>query len=327
MKILRGGDMQLPEPCVLAIGKFESIHLGHRALIAEMLRAAVCENLPAALLVFTPHPYRVLFDPGYKPLLTDRERQHIVGNLGVDYLLEYPFTPEFAAMPPECFCQKIFNELRAQVVVVGQGYRFGYNRTGTVDTLRQLAQPAGAQIHVVPLHAKASQDTHKTSTSAIRSLLTEGKLAEAEALLGYPFFIMGHVTPGRQLGRTIGFPTINLYPPEDKFLPENGVYATRTTLGGQTYKSITNIGLNPTVTGENSGLPVETDTMHTVHQICLNNAQKAAETHIFGYSGDAYGMSAKVEFLRFIRPEQRFDSLDALKAQIDNDCRVLKNAP
>jgi len=273
----------MPVPCVLAVGKFECFHLGHRALVSEIMQlvsGGIETQLASALVMFEPHPYRVLVDGGYKPLFTGYEREYLAGGLGVDYLLEYQFSRDFAALKPEEFCRRIFEELRARVVVVGAGYRFGNKRAGTVDTLRQMAKRYGAQVHVVGHHGAGVGEV-KTSTSTIRELLGAGKLAEAETLLGYPFFLMGCVTPGRRLGRTLGFPTINLYPPAEKFLPADGAYASRVVLGGQCYNGVTNVGLRPTVEGA--------------------GAVRSVETHLFDYEGgELYGEHVRVEFLRFI---------------------------
>jgi len=294
----------MPVPCVLAVGKFESIHIGHRALISEMKRLAHDSQQPGlacALVVFVPHPYTVLFDPEYRPLFTGSEREHLVQGLGVDYLLEYPFDRDFAMLSPEDFSHMLFKELQTQVVVVGAGYRFGHKRVGTVDTLRQIAGLYGAEVHVVAPRA-LKDDAPKISTSIIRELLSANMLPEAEDLLGYPFFISGEVTPGRQLGRTIGFPTINMYPPAEKFLLSDGVYVTSTIIGTCRYKSITNIGLRPTIES--------------------SEVSRSVETHLLDYEGsDLYGKQVRVEFLRFIRPEKRFDSLGELKTQILEDCR------
>jgi len=293
------------KPCVLAVGKFESIHLGHRALVDQMMRLAQ-PGLASALVVFEPHPYRVLFDPEYKPLFTRKEREYLERGLGVDYLLEYPFDRDFAALSPGTFCVRLYDDLQAKIIVVGEGYRFGHKRKGKVGTLRRMARHYKAQVHVISPHGRPQEgmpnhgDLNKTSTSTIRTLLSENKLQEAESLLGYPFFVMGEVTPGRQLGRTIGFPTINLYPSNEKFLLADGVYATRTIIGANCYKGITNIGLRPTV---------ETA-----------DVSRSVETHLLDFEGgDLYGKQVRVEFLRFIRPEQKFESLDALKAQIAKD--------
>ena len=331
MITLRGKDLRLPGPSVLAVGKFECIHLGHRALIDEVVRLAQrgtalgSSALISAMIVFEPHPYRVLVDPKYKPLFTGPEREFLARRLDIDYLLEYPFDREFAAMPPADFCRLLFEDLQGRIIVVGEGYRFGHKREGTIDTLRQIARKYGAQVHVVaprkgdmntrindimPFsdlgageHISHLHNMSKISTSTIHGLLSQNKLTEAESLLGYPFFISGTVAPGRQLGRTIGFPTANLYPQEDKFLLTDGVYATRTILDGNRYKSITNIGVRPTI---------ET-----------TDAPRSVETHLLGYTGvELYGKHIYVEFLSFIRPERRFESLEALKAQILADCKT-----
>jgi len=300
-------------------------------LIANMAQLAKSAGLASALVVFTPHPYRVLSDPGYKPLLTNCERAHMVEGL-VDYLLEYPFDTDFAALSPSEFCRKIFEDLQAKMVIVGEeGYRFGRNRMGTVDFLKQIARNYDAEVHVAtPLTTMdkspsamagmrfasanhkwghSTQGTplaeDKTSTQAIRNLLSENKFLEACSLLGYPFFVMGKVTPGQQLGRTIGFPTVNLYPEENKFLPQDGVYGTHIIIDSHIYKGITNVGKRPTV--ENQKAP------------------RSVETHLLDFNGgELYCKHIRVEFLHFIRPERRFESLDALKAQITKDMLLNK---
>lgn len=308
MITLKGKNIRMPKPCVLAVGKFECIHLGHKALISEMERLAhgnmSNSSLASALVMFEPHPYRVLSDPEYKPLFTGCEREYVARKLGIDYLLKYPFDQDFAVLSPEDFCRMLFENLQARVVVVGEGYRFGYKRAGTVETLRQIAGVYNAQVHVVTHHrapqevaASAYNGSSKTSTSSIRALLSANRLPEAEDLLGYPFFIMGEVVPGRQIGRSIGFPTINLHPQEDKFLPSDGVYATRAIITNtegergkmkQSYYGITNVGLRPTVE--------------------INNAPRIVETHLLDYeNGELYGRQVRVEFLRFIRPERKFE--------------------
>lgn len=303
LKGIRGKNIHMPVPCVLAVGKFESIHLGHRALINEMVRLAKGAGLASAVVVFKPHPSRVLYDSAYKLLLTDCERAHLVAGLGVDYLLEYPFDESFAAISPFQFCRMLYEDLQGRYIIVGEGYRFGHKRAGTADTLRQTAMTYGAQVYeVAPVGV-----TDKTSTSVIRGLLSENKLAEAEHLLGYSFFIMGEVTPGQRLGRTIGFPTLNIYPSDEKFLLTDGVYASRTLLDGREYMGITNIGLRPTVSGVDAPRSVET---HLLDYTCVGGEE-------------LYGKHIRTHFLRFIRPEQRFDSIDALKSQIHKDCNSI----
>ena len=299
MITIRGGEIRLPEPCVLAVGKFESIHLGHRALIANMIRLAngTGQNkLATALVVFEPHPYRVLFDTGYKPLLTSREREHLVKDLGVDYLLEYPFNRDFAALSAEDFCHKLFNELQARIVVVGEGYRFGNKRAGTVDTLQQTARLFDAQVHVVTPQRLGKDNgtvllstggnnkpfqiedrrTVPLSSSAIRALLSANKLAEAEKLLGYPFFVMTKAVPTGQSGYIANPQTISLCIAKDKFLPDDGVYTTRTIVDGRSFQGITTLGSKPLAGG---------DDIRTV------------ETHLRDFDGsELYGKYVRTEF-------------------------------
>jgi len=297
--LLQGNNIKIPEPCVLAMGKFECIHLGHQALINKMKDLAYKHSLATALVMFEPHPYKVLVDLEYKPLFTREERAYLTSRIDIDYVLEYPFDEAFAALSPKSFCRKIRDDLQAQIVVVGEGYRFGNKRTGTTSTIRQ----EGIQVYEIP-HV-GDINNNKNSTSTIRMLLSKNDLLKAKNLLGYPFFIMGTVTPGQQLGRTIGIPTINIYPTEDKFLPKDGVYATHTHIDGNIYKGVTNIGIRP-----------------TVDKI---DAKRSVETFLFDYpGGDLYGKHCRTQVLAFIRPEQRFDSLNALQAQIKKDCIAAK---
>ncbi|MCL2604740.1 MAG: riboflavin biosynthesis protein RibF [Defluviitaleaceae bacterium] len=306
MKILSGRE--LPEPCVLAVGKFESIHRGHQALIDQVTRTAKDSGIASAVVAFTPHPYRVLGDGGYKPLFTHNERAFLLERSGVDYLLEYPFDEALISTDPTAFGSILFERLHAHTIIVGEGYRFGHKREGTVQTLIRLAEHYGRNVGLFKAYTDAMEDL-PVSTSSIRALL-DGKnndnkpqLEGAAALLGFPFFTMGTVTPGRRLGRELGFPTLNLYPPTDKYLPRFGVYATRTIMESRVFDGITNIGLRPTVNND--------ETVPTV------------ETHLFDFNEDAYGREIRVEFLRFVREERRFDSLDELKNQICTDAQNL----
>jgi len=289
-----------PTDCVLTIGKFESIHLGHRALLAEVIRQAKALGLKSAAMVFEPHPYIFLNDARYKPLFTEDERNHLLADAGLDYVFYFPFDEKFAALPPKDFCKKIFDERNAKLVVVGENYRFGKGRVGDVELLQKEAAAYGAAVQVFALQVSDALNSVKISTSGIRQFIAEGKLAEANCQLGFPFFIMGTVAKRKQLGRTIGFPTLNMYPPDEKYLPPDGVYATNSIIGGVNYRSITNIGLRPTVDN--------------------TSAVRSVETHLFGYAGkDLYDEYVKIELLEFIRPERRFGSLEELKARIAED--------
>jgi len=264
-----------------------------------MVRVAEEAGLASALVMFDPHPYQVLADFGYKPLFTSREREYLAGELGaVDYLLEYPFDRDFAAISPEGFCRMLFEDLQARAVVVGAGYRFGHKRVGTVETLRQMAAAYGAEIHVVEPHGYADGGV-KTSTSTVRELLHANQLAEAESLLGYPFFVMGEAVPGEgeampggQVGRNAGPLALSLQPPAEKFLPADGVYATRTTIypAGNELLSLR----------ENRDVRCYYSVAKVSRPAGENkDAPRLVETHLLDYNGgEVYGRHVRVEFLR-----------------------------
>jgi len=288
--------------CVLTIGKFEGIHLGHISLLAEVKQQASLLNLASAVMVFEPHPYIFLKDANYKPLFTKIERDCLLANTGLSHIFYRQFDKNFASLPPKDFCRILFVECRAKLVIVGENYRFGKNRIGDIEFLRNEASSYGAMVKAVALH-KLDNIIEKPlpiSTSNIRKLLREGNLTEANNQLGFPFFIMGIVAKGKQLGRSLGFPTLNMYPSEHKFLPPNGVYKTQTKINNTTFRSITNVGLCPTI-----------DTTSSMHSV---------ETHLLDYEGnELYGNQIKVELLEFIRTERQFNSRDELKSQITLD--------
>ena len=225
---------------VLAIGKFEGLHLGHRALLKEA----------SAAMVFTPHPYKVLIDKSYKVLLTEHERNYMFEQIGIKSVISVPFDEAFAKLSPEAFCEMIFRDYKH--VIVGENYRFGNGRAGDVAFMQAQATKYNAKVQIMPIKSSIS-------SSGIRTLISAGNIEEANNLLGYPFFIMGEIAKG--------FPTLNIYPPEDKFLPPDGVYATITHVNNTAYASITNIGL------------------------------RSVETHLLDYANteELYGTEIKVE--------------------------------
>lgn len=286
-----------PTPCVLTIGKFEGIHLGHQALLAEVTRKAAAIGIASAAMVFDPHPRVLLQSLNYSPLFTSEEHDHILQTTGLNYLITYPFTKALAKMPPQDFCKVIFETYKAKLVIVGENYNFGRDRTGDIALLRQEAAKYGAAVQIAPM---AIAGASKISTSRIRGLLAESKIKEAQAQLGFHFFIMGTVSAGKKLGRTLGFPTLNIYPPQEKFLPPSGVYSTKVTFNETSYRGITNIGLRPTVNSTSN--------------------IKSIETNLPDYCGGSlYGTHIKVELLDFIRPERKFYSVEELRIQIAKD--------
>jgi len=278
----------------ITIGKFEALHLGHAHLINTTIEYANKNGLASAVMSFTnPHPAQVLFAPEYKPLLTLKEQAYLLENR-VDLWIPYSFSKSLAQMEAKEFCEMLQDKYSCDTLVVGENFRFGHNRQGTAESL----QAFGMNVVVVP-HLQFENE--KVSTSQIREYLLDGKLDEANKLLGYHFPIIGTVAEGRKLGRTIGFPTANINLAEDKLLPPNGVYASKIKIQGIEKLGITNIGINPTVTTE---------------------GVRKAESYIFDFDEDIYGEELVVQLCHFIRPEQSFSGIDELKTQISIDVQI-----
>ncbi|MEE2690606.1 MAG: bifunctional riboflavin kinase/FAD synthetase [Pseudomonadota bacterium] len=283
---------------VAAIGNFDGVHRGHRFLIAETAKIARAEMAPVGVVVFDPHPRR-FFQPDAPPfLLTMPERRDaLLKEAGVDIVHSVRFDAALAAMTPEAFVRDVLKaRLGLSGVVAGSEFRFGKGRSGDAAGLKRLCEAEGVSAHLVEPLADASH-TEKIGSSAIRAALQNGAVREAAQMLGHPWTVGGLVEKGRELGRTIGFPTANLTLGE-LVEPRKGVYAVRATTGGKTYGAVANFGRRPTV----------------------GDSPPLLETYLFDFSGDLYGARLDVAFADFIRDEKKFDGLDTLKAQIAKDC-------
>ena len=300
---------QLTRPTVLTIGNFDGIHRGHQALLGELQRVAAQLDAASAMLTFDPHPFAVLRpDQPHLLLTTPMERLRLIQLLGIDLGIIQPFTRELAALEPAEFMELLVTRLNMRAMVVGPDFALGRNRSGNLTVLDALGTTLGYSIHVVEQVAWEQQPVR---SSAIRTLLNEGDVEAAAALLGRPYHATGVVIQGDQRGRQIGIPTANLQLPADKLWPADGVYATRTYLheyrNGQTgelavFNSVTNLGVRPTVGG-------------TEHRF---------ETHLLdfpqpGESDNLYGQTVTVEFVARLRGEQRLNGLAELVAQIHAD--------
>lgn len=288
MKIIKHTtEFQTAEETAVSLGKFDGLHQGHRLLIDRILDKKQ-EGL--ASLIFT-------FDFGERPALTlPEERRELLRRRQLDYLVECPFVPALAHMEPEDFVTKILKErLHAKYLAVGTDFRFGYQRRGDYRLLQQMSSSCGFQVEVVE---KACWKGREISSTYIREELKLGHMEQVNQLLGYAYSVTGEVLHGRQIGRTLGMPTTNVLPKEQKLLPPNGVYATRTLIAGEVFEGITNIGYKPTVGGE---------------------TRKGVETYLFDLDRNLYGEIIQVQFYGYERPERRFPSLEALKAQIESD--------
>ena len=270
----------------VTLGKFDGLHRGHQELISRIQRFADQEK--AESVVFA-------FDMGKEALMTGEEKKAYLEGC-VDTLIICPFTEAIREMEAEEFIEKILIEqLHAAYIAVGTDFHFGYQRRGDHAMLQKLAPKYGYTVEVVEKEQSHGRDI---SSTYIREALHDGNVKLANELLGYRYYVSGIVLHGRQIGRTIGMPTTNLLPPQEKLLPKDGVYLTRTFVKEDEYYGITNVGYKPTVGGE---------------------TRRGVETYLFDFDGDLYGQDLMVEFIEFRRPEQKFQSLDELKAHILSD--------
>lgn len=288
-------NIQLAEDSVVILGNFDGIHLGHQELFKVAQKAAKVKNMKTVLFSFYPHPTWVLGNNPKPLLMTREEKKDRIEKLGIDIYVEYPFSIEFGKKSAEEFVTKVLLErLNCKAVIVGNNYFFGRNQEGDVAFLEELAGEYGFEVFAVD---EIREEETIVSSTLIRDLIQKGNIDLANKLIGQPYMIKGTVVKGKQLGRTLGFPTINLMPDVIKVLPPNGVYISRTHILGETYHSLTNIGNNPTVNGK----------------------EKIIETFIFDFSQDVYGETAIVEILRHVRAEAKFASLVELTNQMNKD--------
>lgn len=285
---------QAAGPLHLALGVFDGVHLGHQEVISRAVTAAAREGGEAGVLTFDPYPIRVLApEKAPRRLLASLDHKaDILARIGVDFLLAVPFDLTRAAQAAEDFVREIA-AVGVKTVAVGEDWRFGKGRGGDVALLARLGAELGFRIEAVP---PVMMDGERISSTRIRQAIRDGSLASAAAMLGRPYTVAGRVVTGRKLGRTIGFPTANVEPGEEQF-PPDGVWAVRVRLGERGLTGVANLGIRPTVDGRNRTL----------------------EVHLFDFQGDLYGQVIEVEFVAFLRGEQKFGSLDELQAAIRRD--------
>ena len=277
--------------CAVTLGKFDGIHRGHRKLIQTILDRKSEYGELAVVMAFVSDR---------QTILTSEERRILLEKMGVDVLLECPLNDQMKHMKADVFIRQILKgDLQASCVVVGEDFRFSYERKGTPQLLEKAGEKYEYDTIVVP---KEMEGSRKISSTYIREELKKGNMEKVRELLGNPFFAVGTVTHGRGMGHRDFFPTANIIPPKQKLLPPNGVYVTVSHFDGTDYPGITNIGYKPTV-GE---------------------AFLGIETNLFDCDLDLYGQNCTVDFYKFIRPEQKFASFEALKAQIRKDIEAGK---
>ena len=292
-------EFLIKEPTVISLGKFDGIHRGHELLLEELM-AKKKNGLATVVFTFDIPPRKTLCDEDQKVLTTNEEKMHMFETFGIDYLIECPFTPEVMNMEAEHFIEMLVEKLSVKCIVAGEDFCFGHNRRGDYKMLQEYADKLSYEAVILP---KVKEEEREISSTYVREEIAKGNIELANKLLGYPYFISGTVKHGNKIGRTIGFPTINLIPTENKLLPAYGVYITKVMIDDIVYHGITNVGMKPTIDGQN---PV------------------GIETHIFDFNQDVYERNVVVTFIKRIREERKFKNLDALLEQMRKDVNTAR---
>lgn len=290
---------------VVTIGTFDGVHNGHKAILKRLIELAQATNGESVVLTFSPHPRTILFptDHGILLLTDTVEKRNLFEQLGIDHLIEFPFTLDFANKSAFDYVRDLLAVgIGAKKVIIGYDHRFGRGRQGNLQTLNELASVFNFEVEEIPA---VLIDDNEISSSKIRKALAEGDISFANNALEYNYGIRGKVIHGEAKGRTIGFPTANLNIEDPlKLLPCNGVYLVDVLIEKKKYRGAMNIGIRPTVSS-----------------LGLRNV----EVHILDFSHDIYGTEIEVRFIQKIRDEMKFDSFIALKDQLQKDIQFVRN--
>jgi riboflavin kinase / FMN adenylyltransferase len=282
---------------IITIGTFDGVHIGHQKIIKRLVKIAKSENLQAVVLTFFPHPRMVIQkDANIKLINTIDEKSKLLDKLGINNLVIKEFTIEFSRLTALEFVRDILvNKLYIKHIIIGYDHHFGRNRIANINDLREFGEVYDFEITEV-----SAQDIDEVTVSStkIRKALINGDIKEANAFLGYSFMLTGKVKKGKSLGKQIGFPTANLHVEESyKLIPKKGSYIVKSDIEGETVFGMMNIGINPTVNGE----------------------EQSIEVHFFNFDKDIYNKKIEVQLLERLRDEQKFNSLGSLKAQLFKD--------
>ena len=290
---------------VITIGNFDGVHLGHQALFHEVIEKAEAINGTSIVLTFEPHPVRVLKQNGNLSLITIyAQKIELIENSGVDVLICVPFTKEFATISAKEFVQDVLlKSIGMKAIVVGKDYTFGKNREGNIDLLKIYAKNLGFEVIVADWIHTSKNWPGRISSTRTRELIMEGKVDEAQKLLGRYYQIRGEVTTGRNRGgKLLGFPTANIIP-ENELCPKNGIYAVTVEYSGKIYQGVANIGFSPT----------------------FDDHIFSVEVHILDFNENIYGKKIRVNFVQRIRGEKKFSSISELSDQIKKDIVKARN--
>ena len=282
---------------IVTLGTFDGVHLGHNAILDTICNIAKQENLESVLLTFFPHPRLIVSnDSEIKMLNTMAEKAMLLKQKGIQNFIIHPFDKLFSELSPREFVEKVLvNQLNIQKIIIGYDHKFGKNRAADFNDLIAFGKEFGFEVEEIP--AKQVDEVAVSSTK-IRNSLLEGNISLANAYLGYSYMLSGNVVKGNQLGRTIGFPTANIEVSENyKLIPKNGVYVVSAIVNNQTIFGMMNIGIKPT----------------------LGDNVPTIEVHLLDFSEDIYGQEIQVNVIERLRDEQKFESFEALKSQLEID--------
>ena len=284
---------------IVTIGTFDGVHLGHQKILKKLVELKNKNGGETLLFTFDPHPRKVLFPDqrDLKLITTTQEKCELLKQFGIDNVLVFPFTIEFSKMSAEDYISNIISEtLKTKTLVIGYDHRFGSNREGNIETLKQVS--GNYNFDLIEIPAQEINQLNISSTR-IRKAIEEGEIEVANSFLGYSFFMSGIVIKGKQLGRTIGYPTANIELLDlDKIKPKTGVYAVNIVIDQIKFKGMLNVGYNPTT---------DSDRIQKI------------EVNIFDFDKDIYGKIIKIEFIKHLRNEVKFANLDELKEQLAKD--------
>ena len=290
-------DFRFTKKTILTLGTFDGVHIGHKKILERVIQNTENKEYESLVLTFFPHPRMVLNGQSEIKLLnTIAEKIYLLEKIGIQNLVIHPFDESFSRLTAEEFVKTVLvDKFHIQKIIIGYDHRFGRNRTANIDDLITFGKQYGFEVEQISV--QEINDVSVSSTK-IRKALSEGNMALANEYLGYDYFLTGTIFKGKQLGRTIGFPTANLKIEENyKLIPKNGVYIVKSIINQKTVFGMMNIGFNPTVAGENLSI----------------------EIHYFDFDADLYNQKVSVSILKYLRPEQKFESVTLLKEQLEKD--------
>jgi riboflavin kinase/FMN adenylyltransferase len=289
--------------CVMSLGNFDGMHRGHQALLEKMMAKARHEKIPGGLMTFDPHPTRLLFpERAAKSIFDLTEKIEFSKNLGLDFFIVEPFSRELSELTPEEFFKTLLtSSFKLKFLYVGHDFRFGRNKSGTIEVLEGLCLGNGVKLEVFP---PVKINGEIVSSTKIREAIALGEIEKANLFLGHNYFLKGVVERGAGRGKKIGFPTANLFTSAELF-PRNGVYVTLFLVAGKIYHGVTNVGVNPTF-NEKNRRPIQ------------------VETYILDFEKEIYGEPCGLSFLHYLRPEIKFESIDELIKKIKSDVEIAR---